>query len=1141
MTGLLEGWEADYDGKRWFYRYKATGLVQYHFPQPGDEYAEFLFDAGTGPLQLTPEERLAIEQQSKRRSVPGSDSDTGNSTRTSGSRREKKKVEAIEEGGGMSATGYFDPSSFMYPPGAYNNISPVEDEDGDENTFGKKRSQDTPNTALGITPEATPTENLHTSHLGVAGHGVQRTNKLTGNAHQQAVELPEGGQQIWSPVGYVAELATQDTVKCAEELAPVELDATSSILVPIRTNTNIAQGLAELPTHKTPVEETAPDMPLIQPVVQSVDAYPLVSASFAYPPLKTNINPVVNASSGIVSTGETVSPGKNAVAIGESKYQPFKPTSNTIEQTLQEHNNTTESLPQTSVLQNQNNELGHLGQNNSGHAELSMAGDIPSTLAPPLAQSKPAPTKTSSSVDSQTPSIPSALQPAQKPAKQSASLEITNQLPQAGVQANSVSVPGHNLPHHSSMLTPGGTKPNNHFPESEGNLKFRPPQLSAQNTPGNVNSSRPSEQIMHASSSHIGHPSVPRINTPPDKVASGSSSPPKPNSGPGFLLFHEITSTPNASDYGTSVHPGESAKPAVTPHNPNSGHIHSQPSISANQGGPVVAPLNLHSSASSWVSSINPQKQDSKPDLGKPALIPSDKMSEVHSGTGSFMPQLTPPPSSQTSKPPNHQILAESNKPSHTAMGGGVNGLAATSASARPQSIYQLSSSPATGLQQGPAQTTLAMANMFKPGLVMVNPATQPNTTSSPSNVGTTTTQSQPYMQATHRPPLPVQGLSNHSQKPPQLLPFQTGNPGQVTPSPGPPNPQGNVSSTPIPQTPAAIASGRPPAQVTQAHSHAAHQPAAQNNPVQNVNNTSQQQASMPIPNMTGPVPLPTTQSAHPSYHQPYGQGNAPQSQFRPPTVGSQQAPTHNPNIQRPPTAGLPSQQPPAQPSAGYQALGSPTGQIPPKPPNQQPSPATQSVSPIQSQVSSPAQSIASLHISQASTPSNTFATVNSPTSAHGGSNTNTNQYTNGPVRPSSASAYTSAQQGGNIKPNHSHPMSQQPAGAVHNQSPSTINSPPPKPFPMLPGQVTPLPSQLGSAPVPSPLQQSVLNSPAKPAFNAQQTTRDNILSRDTLSRDILKRGIPKRGILSQQILSWYTIQLELNHLADPPLSRTLQ
>lgn len=37
MASFPDGWESDFDGERWFYRYKPTGFTQYHFPKAGDE------------------------------------------------------------------------------------------------------------------------------------------------------------------------------------------------------------------------------------------------------------------------------------------------------------------------------------------------------------------------------------------------------------------------------------------------------------------------------------------------------------------------------------------------------------------------------------------------------------------------------------------------------------------------------------------------------------------------------------------------------------------------------------------------------------------------------------------------------------------------------------------------------------------------------------------------------------------------------------------------------------------------------------------------------------------------------------------------------------------------------------------------
>lgn len=82
MATLPPGWAADYDGRRWFFQYAATGHVQYHFPTAGDEFPDFAGffggsggDSGgagsTGPAaaELLPEERLESERQVRRRAT----------------------------------------------------------------------------------------------------------------------------------------------------------------------------------------------------------------------------------------------------------------------------------------------------------------------------------------------------------------------------------------------------------------------------------------------------------------------------------------------------------------------------------------------------------------------------------------------------------------------------------------------------------------------------------------------------------------------------------------------------------------------------------------------------------------------------------------------------------------------------------------------------------------------------------------------------------------------------------------------------------------------------------------------------------------------------------------------------------------
>ncbi|KAI1495953.1 hypothetical protein F5X99DRAFT_422496 [Biscogniauxia marginata] len=286
MAGLPKGWESDYDGSRWFYRYKPTGLTQFNFPKPGDEFPEFV-GIGFGPLDLAPEERLASEQQIKRRTSDGSNN-AGNVSRAGSNGR--KKVTPVEEGYEMGATGYFDPDSFMYfGPGGHNDVSPVAGEDDNiPSALDRKEKEGVRNLADAITPGPTPT--VVNSEPIIGQHTIENP------VPNEAYELHEETQQVWTPVGFVAELASSDTIKCADELAPIELDATSFAPAPIRTDL-VHDGPVELPTHRSPVDSKPVPEPATNPLQQPVDAYPLVSASFAYPPLKATGGSATNTTS----------------------------------------------------------------------------------------------------------------------------------------------------------------------------------------------------------------------------------------------------------------------------------------------------------------------------------------------------------------------------------------------------------------------------------------------------------------------------------------------------------------------------------------------------------------------------------------------------------------------------------------------------------------------------------------------------------------------------------------------------------------------------------------------------------------------------------------------------------------------------
>ncbi|KAI0100724.1 hypothetical protein GGR51DRAFT_342850 [Nemania sp. FL0031] len=1095
MTSLPEGWESDYDGTRWFYRYTATGMIQYHFPQPGDEFAEFLLDAGTGPFQLTPEESLA----NKRRSISGSDNDTKNGIRTSGSKREKKNIEAIEEEHAMSATGYFDPNSFMYSPGGYNNISPLGNDDAGQTS----RITPNNNTAPGITPQAAPLSkdkpifNTLVGRSGAVGNGELRINTLDSNAHPAAAELPEGSQQMWSPVGYVAELATQDTLKCAEELAPIELDATTTFTPP-PTQKKVSQEPAELPTYRTPTEEKAPEINPTQPtqsVMQPVDAYPLVSASFAYPPLKPDLNRVNSVSSRIGSIRrKPISSAAKPVDPAQNKFQPWTPAQGAVEQQHQPQTKPYESLPQTSVLQNQDSELGNIGGKNSGNAESPMSGDIPDTLAPPTAPSKPAPVE-SSNPNPETSSIPTALQPVHHQTNPLVLPGNSNQQFIPGTKARhdsiSSSLTGHGLSHTPSVLKPGSSHSNASLQGPEGSSKPIPHRFSVQYTQETVIAHRPSEQI--AQPNHGGQPGIIRVNTLPGHLPSANPSPPKANGSPGFLLFHEIPNTDspsNLSNHDTAHHAEEPARPTIAPHTSNSNLISPPPSADDDEPIPVVAPLNFikrHSSKSSEVSSITSQTQDSSVHSGKPILTPSDEISEAISVINNLTPQGTPGSNSQPFRPPVQTAIGESNKPGSTPMSE-AGGRPDSAISVRPQSIHAQSPSPVANTQQPslisqvPGQASVATPNVFKPTPIGMAPVTQGAV--SPSNTGTATTQSRPpNTQANHDPPPPIQGQLIQNQNALPSFPSQPGNPGQVSASPGPTRPPGHASNPSLSQMPSAVAPSPPPSQANNiAHINQIHQPSAHGNFAQYVNNTGQQpQANMSAQAVNRPPQAPVAAPTPQMFHQPYGQnGASPQLVGRPPsTFGHPQATTQSPNFQQLTTAKPPGQQPTIQSPVGHQTLGHPMGQVsppPPSPPHQQSSPAAQPVSPMQSQVSSPAQSIASLHVSQASTPSNAFATVNPLTGPNNGSNINTNQATGVPARPPSVPNQAFSQQEGQAKP------------PVNSYTiPPPPPNPPAKPYPMLPGQVTPLPSQIGSTAVPPPIQQPMPNNYAKPPGSTQQ------------------------------------------------------
>lgn len=229
MTGLAVGWEADYDGSRWFYRYKSTGLTQYTFPKAGDEFPEHV---GTGheAFGLAPEERLASNRQVRKRTSPSS-------SPTRGSHGAAAVV------GGMSATtGYFDPLAWHDDF----DVSPDTPGGGDLKGQGTVSEPASTVPSLAATPASAPPATLASGSTDIVVDGVVVGGEgdSVSAAIEEAIVHMLDGRPIAreapgmdrtlttstqsSPIGNVAELPTADTVKCADELAPVEMDGASS-------------------------------------------------------------------------------------------------------------------------------------------------------------------------------------------------------------------------------------------------------------------------------------------------------------------------------------------------------------------------------------------------------------------------------------------------------------------------------------------------------------------------------------------------------------------------------------------------------------------------------------------------------------------------------------------------------------------------------------------------------------------------------------------------------------------------------------------------------------------------------------------------------------------------------------------------
>ncbi|KAI1327724.1 hypothetical protein F5Y16DRAFT_184423 [Xylariaceae sp. FL0255] len=973
MASIPFGWESDYDGARWFYRYKVTGAIQYHFPQPGDEYAEFLNDdGGDAPLKLTPEESLALERENKRMTMSEVE---GENTFLP-----QRKLDNIYEES-MSATGYFDPNEFFNSA-----ISP-------ESNDSISRSNSTAERALGPTPGPSPAPAF--------------------------AELPEAERKVQSPVGFVAELATMDTVKCAEELAPVELDSNSMNPAPIQTN-NIDNGPAELSTIRTPTEPKTPESKPAPPTVQSVQSLPLTSASFAYPAVHGSTSPQKAATP--VTTPSIEGPKQQSVMpveTGPNKYQPWNPTQDAAGTPEPQKPNDSSGLwSQTTVLECQNSELGTIEEkNSSGKIEA----DIPSALAPPSGPKKP--TQDGSTASNVTSPIPSALKPGSNQPESASQRPI----PGTGARHESISAQGQTLSSAPSVLKPGGRQQDQSVSESGSNVDGGAAAQNESNIPHRL--SMPVAEDFQRPGQD-GRPHAERVNTLPTHMASEASSvPPRVTGSPGFLFFHEIPTSSNNPNPETTPSLSESIPPDSSEHAPVSGQHPPKPTVEAveeDEFSPVIAPLKFsrRTSKSSAHSSIISEPPKPSTSSEQPVSVSVDEI------LNSLTPQGTPTQSSGPFNPPPQRFNSKiGRKPVGS---GSIRRKPTNPASGSPQSTTTSAVSSPT--QPYPGSSSASLNSASRPSSVASSSAVQPN--APPGQTGALGMQG---------PSQAVPAPLSQAQKPPQGSISSTSSP--VSHATNQPHPHQQASS--IVQNSATL-----------------HNQATVNATANNTNNLSfdpnfninvNNQAWPPSQEPPAANPSVPHVASHPQVAHT-GSASLPSQQQYPgkPTAGPPAnihaqggfpgPPAHHtPNLfslNQQPLAGLP---------MSAQVQSPPLAAV--SPPVQEPSPAVAlPVSPIPSQVSSPAQSIASLHISQPPpAPANSTAV---PSSNY--------QTTPAPVRPSPAPVQAPAQQIGPSPPM-ANPQSGTPPVAVQSGSSHAVM--PPKPFPMLPGQVTPLPSQVGSAP----------------------------------------------------------------------------
>lgn len=320
MATLPENWEWDYDGQRWFYRYKPTGLTQYTFPKPGDEFPEFVDDSAPR-LNLAPEEKLVSQRQLKRRTTLGSPSSRQSSS--ADRQRERAASDAVSDQDDGSSLIWLQPDGLMYMgPGAYNDISPVleDEEPGRQDTKKGGTTQDAagdPATATTQPPQSQVTPVT----------SAENTPLVASRQPATATAEPDSRQVPYDPIGVVAELPSELTARCHEELnpAPVELpgnDVMADAPRPLVYANAFNLDPVELPSEEVPAgRREAGDRTTEQKTpVPGAPGQERVHRSEVYRPYKPAIqnSPPSSARNSVQSSSAAAEPTPG-------KYQPYNP------------------------------------------------------------------------------------------------------------------------------------------------------------------------------------------------------------------------------------------------------------------------------------------------------------------------------------------------------------------------------------------------------------------------------------------------------------------------------------------------------------------------------------------------------------------------------------------------------------------------------------------------------------------------------------------------------------------------------------------------------------------------------------------------------------------------------------------------